>query len=247
MQKKVLKTMLLAGCLSVLFSFASFAGEWKQDNRGWWWQNDDGSYPAGSWQWLDGNNDGVSECYYFDQRGFLVVNSVVEGYKVNGDGAWVENGVVQTQESPQETIKIVSAGETIPCGSLSFTVPEGFTFYISKEDGTIFADASMTSYISVAAQEIPNMAGMEGVISSIESTILDLAVETAIGTPDSKGTEQFVTGSWYVYNYLDTSALGIPGSIRVYMRISGVEMQVIMFMGNIANMDCSGIMNNNFR
>lgn len=247
MQKNVLKTMLLAGCLSVLFSFASFAGEWKQDSKGWWWQNDDGSYPAGSWQWLDGNNDGVSECYYFDQRGFLVVNSVVEGYKVNGDGAWVENGVVQTQENTQETIKIVTAGEVVSCGNLSFTVPEGFIFYILREEGTFFADASLTSIISVAAQEIPYMAGMEDLFSSIESTILDLAVETAIGTPDSKGTEQFVTGNWYVYNYSDASAVDIPGSVRVYVRMNGAEMQMIMFMGNLANMDCSAIMNNNLR
>lgn len=103
MKKSIFKTMLLAGSLSVLFSFASFAGEWKQDTTGWWWQNDDGSYPTSQWQWIDGNKDGVSECYYFDSNGYMMVNAEVEGSTVNSDGAWTVDGVVQTQGTTQQT------------------------------------------------------------------------------------------------------------------------------------------------
>lgn len=103
MKKNLFKTVLLAGSLSVLFSFASLAGEWKQDTTGWWWQNDDGSYPTSQWQWVDGNNDGISECYYFDPNGYMMVNTEVEGSTVNGDGAWAVNGIVQTQGTAQQT------------------------------------------------------------------------------------------------------------------------------------------------
>lgn len=49
-----------------LFSTTAFAAGWKQDDVGWWYQNEDGTYPQREWKWVDGNGDGVSECYYFD-------------------------------------------------------------------------------------------------------------------------------------------------------------------------------------
>ena len=51
-----------------------------------------------SWQWLDGNHDGVAECYYFDQTGYMLNNAKTpDGYQVNADGAWVVNSAVQTK------------------------------------------------------------------------------------------------------------------------------------------------------
>lgn len=74
------------------------AAVWKQDNTGWWYQEDNGSYPANTWKWIDGNNDGVAECYYFDGNGYMLSNTTTpDGYQVNATGAWVVNGVVQTQ------------------------------------------------------------------------------------------------------------------------------------------------------
>ena len=29
----------------------------------WWWLNPNGSYPIHTGRWLDGNQDGVAECY----------------------------------------------------------------------------------------------------------------------------------------------------------------------------------------
>lgn len=96
MKRKGLITFGLAAGLSVLTSMSAFAGEWKQDVIGWWWQNDDGSYPVSTWKWLDGNKDGLSESYYFNEAGYLATNTTIDGYTVNADGAWTENGVVQT-------------------------------------------------------------------------------------------------------------------------------------------------------
>ena len=79
------------------------AGQWKKDTTGYWWQNDDGSYPTSSWHWLDGNGDGISECYYFDGNGYMAANTTTpDGYTVDGSGAWVVDGVVQTQTSQNQ-------------------------------------------------------------------------------------------------------------------------------------------------
>lgn len=76
------------------------AAVWKQDNTGWWYQEDNGSYPANTWKWIDGNNDGVAECYYFDGNGYMLSNTTTpDGYTVDASGAWVVNGVVQTQRT----------------------------------------------------------------------------------------------------------------------------------------------------
>ena len=97
MKKNFVKVLTLATLLSAFYPLTSFAGEWKSDNNGWWYQNDDGSYPKNTWQWIDGNKDGISESYYFNENGYLLTNTTKDGYTVNGDGAWTVNGVVQTQ------------------------------------------------------------------------------------------------------------------------------------------------------
>lgn len=45
----------------------AFAGQWKQDNIGWWYQNDDGSYAANVIKQING------PWYYFDNTGYMKV------------------------------------------------------------------------------------------------------------------------------------------------------------------------------
>lgn len=69
-----------------------------QTQQKWWFRNADGSYPKATWQWLDGNKDTVEECYYFDDAGWMLANTTTpDGYTVNADGAWTENGAVQSR------------------------------------------------------------------------------------------------------------------------------------------------------
>lgn len=59
---------------------------------------DNSTWYANGWQWVDGNGDGVAECYYFDGNGYIATNGTTpDGYQVNGDGQWMQNGVVQTK------------------------------------------------------------------------------------------------------------------------------------------------------
>lgn len=102
--KKRYLAFLLAAAMTVGSSFTAMAG-WQSDSTGWWWQNEDGSYPSNTWQWIDGNGDGISESYYFDENGYMLSNATTpDGYTVNADGAWVVNGAVQTQTTqPAQT------------------------------------------------------------------------------------------------------------------------------------------------
>ena len=95
--KKFIGLAAVAAFSSIMASSA-MAGTWKQNNVGWWFDNGNGTYPASTWQWIDGNNDGIAECYYFDRAGYMLANtSTPDGYQVNASGAWVQNGAVQTK------------------------------------------------------------------------------------------------------------------------------------------------------
>lgn len=88
-------------------TFLSFAGEWRtgavpNENR-WWYETDDGSFARDGWFWLDGNGDGVAECYYFDRDGWMFADTVTpDGYTVSADGAWIQGGLVQSRPAQNE-------------------------------------------------------------------------------------------------------------------------------------------------
>lgn len=95
MKKKIL-TVFMAGVMTVSMSMTALAG-WEQEGVNWKY-NDNGTYAANGWRWIDGNGDGVAECYYFNGDGYMLANTTTpDGYTVNADGAWTVNGVVQTK------------------------------------------------------------------------------------------------------------------------------------------------------
>lgn len=50
---------------------------------------------AGTWMWLDTNGDGLAACYYFiDYDTVQHGGQTEDGYTVDENGAWCENGVV---------------------------------------------------------------------------------------------------------------------------------------------------------
>lgn len=93
--KKATSVLILSAALTLSLSSVALAGQWKQNDTGWWWAEDDGSYPQNTWLWLDGNQDGNSECYYFDSNGYLAVNTTIDGWQVDSNGCWIQNGQVQ--------------------------------------------------------------------------------------------------------------------------------------------------------
>ena len=92
-------------CLAALLAggaLPAYAGSWRQGPSGWWYQNDDGTYPAGGWQWIDSDGDGTAECYYFYSDGYMASNNDINGYHVNDAGQWTVGERVQRKTVPGE-------------------------------------------------------------------------------------------------------------------------------------------------
>ena len=66
---KKVKLFFAVSVASAVLSMTSFAGEWKQDASGWWYQNDDGSYPTNTWKEINGKQ------YYFDNYPHIVIEN----------------------------------------------------------------------------------------------------------------------------------------------------------------------------
>lgn len=102
--KQLLKTAAVAVISAFMMSSTAFAAGWvQQSGTGRWWYDlgNNQYYTAQSvtprWEWLDGNGDGIAECYAFDQGGWMYAGTrTPDGYDVNQDGAWVSGGAVQT-------------------------------------------------------------------------------------------------------------------------------------------------------
>lgn len=93
---KKLLAIVIATATMASQAMPAMAAEWKQDNTGWWYQEDNGSYPTNSWKWINGR------CYYFDSNGYMLASTTTpDGYTVDATGAWTVNGVVQTQSTGQ--------------------------------------------------------------------------------------------------------------------------------------------------
>ncbi len=97
--------------ISSLFGCLVSYAAWENPGNRWVYRSDDGTLKKNGWYWLDGNKDGIAECYYFDADGTMAADTTIDGYYVNSDGAWIENGKVQR--------KTVSAGSLSPSSSQS--------------------------------------------------------------------------------------------------------------------------------
>lgn len=111
--KKKLMTAVLTATMALAMSINALAYVpvvgWKSEQLGdsTHWHYDKtgyGNFAVNEWLWIDGNGDGIAECYNFDSTSFMRANTVTpDGYTVNADGAWVIDGVVQTKQVGQET------------------------------------------------------------------------------------------------------------------------------------------------
>ena len=81
---KTLSLLLLIAALSLSATKLVEAGTWRQDTKGWWYQNDNNSYPRSSWQLIGG------QWYYFNATGYMATGWVNLGdswYYLNPSGA----------------------------------------------------------------------------------------------------------------------------------------------------------------
>lgn len=108
MKRNMKKTLVSGLALSMLLPLVPMepaeAAGWKQDGAGWWWQEDNASYPVNTWkqiygQWYYFDNNGYmldegwhwidGNCYYMYTGGAMASNTWIDGSYVNASGAWV--------------------------------------------------------------------------------------------------------------------------------------------------------------
>lgn len=120
----------------------ALAGEWKQDQTGWWYQNDEGGYAKSGWKTIDGKS------YYFNENGYMLANTTTpDGYLVGVDGAWVQDSTTTSAVPQLSTVTsvpstVISAGTykvgtEIAPGEYVLMVTSQFGGYYSiKSDST---------------------------------------------------------------------------------------------------------------
>ncbi|HBP24257.1 MAG TPA: hypothetical protein DD632_02070 [Oribacterium sp.] len=102
--RRLFKAGAAAVLTSALCASPVLAGEWRANSTGFWYVNDDGSYPTLSWQWIDSDGDGVYQCFAFDADGYLMLNQTTpDGYLVSGGGAWFDGVTPVTRTYPVGT------------------------------------------------------------------------------------------------------------------------------------------------
>lgn len=81
---KIIRLLLTTFVLTFSIATTALAGEWEQDSKGWWYKNDDGTYPVSSWI------EEGSSWYYVDAEGIMQTEDLVVGpitYHFNEFGA----------------------------------------------------------------------------------------------------------------------------------------------------------------
>lgn len=123
----------------MLFSMTSYAGEWKKDNYGYQYQNDDGSYRTGWYQDVD------SKWYYFDsQTGYMLTNAITpDGFVVSSEGVWIKDGEINTtsvidNSGYNKRVELEVTAYNNPYGArpLGYTLPT--TIYYNNEYDNIY-------------------------------------------------------------------------------------------------------------
>lgn len=98
MKKKFLRTAAAGMSALMLMQNVTAYAAWQRDSNGWKYTNEQGTLEKSNWKWIDGNKDGVAECYYFGKDGYMVESGKTPGgYTVDQNGAWTKNGAVQVK------------------------------------------------------------------------------------------------------------------------------------------------------
>lgn len=148
--RRVGKKQLLAGLLSAAMVVGSampaFAAEWKKDDIGWWYAEDNGQYPTATWKFINNN------WFYFQTSGYASTGWIFENgrwYFADSDcymlTGWVNvegkyyylNPISDGTKGAMLTGEVVIDGVTYTfdaSGACTTAAPAGVTAY--RADGT---------------------------------------------------------------------------------------------------------------
>ena len=78
--KRLLKSALAVAVAVTTLAQPVFAANWVHNNTGWWWCENNGSYPANQWKSIGGT------WYWFDSNGYMATG----WRKINGTWYWMD-------------------------------------------------------------------------------------------------------------------------------------------------------------
>lgn len=105
MKKRFLSMAAVAFALSISTGMTAFAGSWKSDENGKYYENDDGSRPVYA-GWFTDPADGAM--YYMDPDGYAMTNTKVEGYRLDDDGRRIEKTEEDLQREAARKAELAS-------------------------------------------------------------------------------------------------------------------------------------------
>lgn len=234
MKKKLLKLLMAVSACSLLLSFPAFAGQWQKNDTGWWYDNGDTTYLKDGWHWVDG------KCYYFTRDGYCLTDTKTpDGYYVDASGAWTVNGIVQTQNTGTYTL-----------GTLTLTPPAGFSYVPELAMGNTcsFGGTDRNAVITVGITDLGvDYYAAYGTVfgQSIADRLFDESMSAVMGDYASRTVASLATGNWIRYDYQNAKFfdLELPGNCVSFVRISGSQLQQVLFMGDLSGLDAAAIMN----
>ena len=123
----ILAIMLLSG-------MSAFAAEWKQDEKGWWVENEDGSYLVN--QWYQSPASGL--WYYMGSDGYMLTNTTTpDGYYVNAAGEWRDT---LDKDETKETVSVQPTTNSNTASSSSYN--NDYKTDFDKEIEELYKDAT---------------------------------------------------------------------------------------------------------
>ena len=247
---------------ATVFRIDAFAA-WRLDDTGYYWQNTDGSYPAGGWAWLDGNEDGVAECYYFDAAGYLLTSGTTpDGYTVNEGGAWTVNGAVQTRKTGLSKDS-ESGARSVLLGTMTFGFSDSLkhleaqsdgSYLISNRSGTQMARLQLTDLDSSASLkkvlDVGQKMGLSFDSAEMRKILTDAfagSMTASYGAPDSITEESYPSGIWERLHYNSMEADGDSAEVDILLHFTERKVYHVIMVSFEGENDVADYMNNYVR
>ncbi|WP_160691213.1 right-handed parallel beta-helix repeat-containing protein [Clostridium sp. C2-6-12] len=131
---KIIATSLMLTSIFV-FTPISAKAEWKHNNKGWWYIPD--TCATGWWE-INGN------WYYFYSDGYMAHGTVIDGFKLGSNGAWIKTEPATSDEKITE-VTVGTAAELVSAiGSNKKIVLKPGTYNLSTITQTDNSNKSVT-------------------------------------------------------------------------------------------------------
>lgn len=147
-----------AAVLSAALTFPAFAGQWLQDEKGKWYQNDDGSYTVNGWQTIDGKQ------YYFGPEGYMYYSTITpDGKEVDANGVLVVkpnySNLSYSSDSITQDLAVtdyIYENDYATSHYFEITNNSPYTLHIGINETAIDAGGNVISAKSASQEDIPS-------------------------------------------------------------------------------------------